>query len=153
MKGRDEWEKKKRKDLRVDSLNWLENSHWLNIKPEVENENPVCINWDHVDQWRELLQVTEKQRDQKHVVLLTPEQEQVKEVIDVKKRKIENKEIHGAYECLPDIGQKCISTRWVIMGKLKDKRKIMKALLVACGYEKDSHNLKTDSAAMKLCIL
>ena len=35
-------------------------SHWLNIEPEVENENPVCINWDHVDQWRELPQVTEE---------------------------------------------------------------------------------------------
>ena len=28
-------------------------SHWLNIEPAAENENPVCINWDHVDQWRE----------------------------------------------------------------------------------------------------
>ena len=27
-------------------------SHWLNIEPEVENENPVGISWDHVDQWR-----------------------------------------------------------------------------------------------------
>ena len=51
-------------------------SHWLNIKPETENENPFSINWDHVDQWRELPpQVTEKVSDQEHVVLLIPEQE------------------------------------------------------------------------------
>ena len=31
------------------------------------------------------------------------------------------------------------------MEKFKDKRKIMKACLVVCGYEEDSHNLKTDS--------
>ena len=55
-------------------------------------------------------------------------------------------EIHGAYKCVPDIGQKCISTRWIITGKFKYKRKIMKAHLVACGYEEDSHNLKTDSS-------
>ena len=48
-------------------------SHQLNIEPEAGNENPVCINWDHVDQWRELPQVTEEVSDQKHVVLLTSE--------------------------------------------------------------------------------
>ena len=46
---------------------------------------------------------------------------------------------------MPDIGQKCISTRWVIMDKYKDKRKIMKAHFVADIYEEDSNNLKTDS--------
>ena len=54
-------------------------------------------------------------------------------------------EIHEGYECVLDIGQKCISTRWVITEKFKDKRNIMKAHLVVCGYEEDSHNLKTDS--------
>ena len=45
--------------------------------------------------------------------------------------------------CACDIRQKCISTRWVIMEKFKDKRKIMKARIVAWDYEVDSHNLKT----------
>ena len=111
-------------------------SHWLNIKPEVENEHPVCISWDYVDQWRELPQVTEEVSDHEHVVLLTSEQE--KEVINSKKREIENMEICGIYECMPDIGQKFISTRWVITEKFKDKRK-------PHGYEEDSHNLKNDS--------
>ena len=31
------------------------------------------------------------------------------------------------------------------MEKFKDKRKIMKAYLITCGYEEDLHNLKTDS--------
>ena len=26
-------------------------NHGLNIEAEAENENPDCINWDHVDQW------------------------------------------------------------------------------------------------------
>ena len=114
-------------------------------KPEEENENPVCINWDHVDQWRELPQVTEEVSDQEHVVLLTSKQEQVKKGIDVKKRQIENMENQGRCECMPDIGQKWISTRWFIMEKFKDKKKIiMKAHLVARSYGEDSHNLKTD---------
>ena len=40
--------------------------------------------------------------------LLTSEQEQAKEVIDAKKREIENMEIHGVYKRMPDIGQKDI---------------------------------------------
>ena len=79
----------------------------------MENENPVCINQDHVDQWRELPQVIEEVSDQKHIVLLISEQEQAKEVTDAKKREIETMEIHGVYECVPQIGQKCISTRLV----------------------------------------
>ena len=112
----------------------------------MENENPLCINCNHVDQWRELHQVTEEVSDQEHVFLLTSEQEQAKEVIDAKEREIENMEIHGPHKCVPGIGQKCISTRWIIIEKFKDKRKIMKPHLVALGYEEDSHNLKTDSS-------
>ena len=52
--------------------------------------------------------------------------------------------VHEVYEYMPDMCQKCISTRWVIMKKFK-KNKIMKACLVICGYEEESHNLKTDS--------
>ena len=92
-------------------------SHWLNIEPKVESENPVSISMDHVDQ--------------EYVVLLTSEQEETKEVIDTKKREIENIEIHGVYERLPDICQKCIATRWVIIEKFTEKRKIMKACIVA----------------------
>ena len=43
---------------------------------------------------------------QECVVLLTSEQEQAKDVIDVKKREIENIEIHKVF----DMGQKYIST-------------------------------------------
>ena len=33
-----------------------------------------------------------------------------KDVINTKKREIENSEIHEVYICIPDMGQKCIST-------------------------------------------
>ena len=99
------------------NLNQQENSHWWNIEPEVENENLVCIIWDYVDQWQLLAQVTEEVSDQEHVVLLTSEQ-QAKEVIDAKKRELKNMEIHEACECVPDIGQKCISIWWVYNGEI-----------------------------------
>ena len=39
------------------------------------------------------------------------EQELAKDVIDAKKSEIENIEIHEVYEYMPDMSQKCISTR------------------------------------------
>ena len=54
-------------------------------------------------------------------------------------KEIENMKNHEVYECVPYIDQKSI-TRWVITEKYEDK--IMKAYLIACGYEEDSSNLK-----------
>ena len=67
----------------------------------------------------ELPQVTEEVSDEEHVVLLTSEQKQAKEVIDANKREIENMEIHVVYECVLDIGQKCMSIRWWRNSKIK----------------------------------
>lgn len=63
--------------LWVHNQNQLENIAigWI---PEEENEDLVCINWDHVNQWRELLQMRDGVNNQNHqedVVLLTSEQE------------------------------------------------------------------------------
>ena len=52
MKGSDEW--KTGKIMTAQPKSTGKYSHWLNIEPEAKNENPVCINWDHVDQLREL---------------------------------------------------------------------------------------------------
>ena len=57
MKGSDEW--KTGKIISAQPKSNGKYSHWLNIEPEGKNGNPVCINWNHVDQWRELPQVTE----------------------------------------------------------------------------------------------
>ena len=51
-----------------------------------------------------------------------------------------------------------MSTRWVITEKLKDHKNIIKACLVARGYEEDSRDLKTDfptcsREAMRLVML
>ena len=63
-------------------------SYWLNIKPEAENKNLIYINWDHVDQWRLLHQVTDGINCQEYLVLLTSEREQTEDVFDAKKRLI-----------------------------------------------------------------
>ena len=62
--------------------------HLLNIEPEMENENPVCIKWDHVDQSWELTPVREELGELEHVVFPTSEQKKANEGIDAKKREI-----------------------------------------------------------------
>ena len=48
-------------------------SLWLNIEPEAENENSVCIDWNHVGQWSEQHQVTAEVSDEEHAFLFTSE--------------------------------------------------------------------------------
>ena len=66
-----------------------------------EKENLIYFNWNHIDQWKLVRQVVSCQE---HVVWLTAEQEPAKDVIDAKKRKIENIEIYEVYECVSDLG-------------------------------------------------
>ena len=47
MNESEEW--KKGKIMSTQPKSTGKYSHWLNIKLEAENENLVCINWDHVD--------------------------------------------------------------------------------------------------------
>lgn len=138
INGSEEW--KKGKVMSVQPKSTGKYSHWINIEPEDENEDQVCINWNHIDHWREVPQYTE----QENVVLLTAEQEQSKAVMDAKHKEIKNMNTYEVFECVPYTGQKTISTRWVITEKFKDNQKTMKARLVARGYEENS-NLKTDS--------
>ena len=72
MNWSEEWKKEKIMGTQPKSTGKY-NHEW--IKPEVENENPICINWDHFDQWRLLHKVTDGVSCQEHVVLLTSEQE------------------------------------------------------------------------------
>ena len=48
MKENDEW--KTGKIMSAQHKSTGKYSHWQNKEPEAENENPVCINCNHVDQ-------------------------------------------------------------------------------------------------------
>ena len=54
-------------------------------------------------------------------------------------------------------GQKTINTRWVIIEKVKERRVVCKARLVARGFEEFGKNMETDAPTctpetIKLCI-
>jgi hypothetical protein len=111
-------------------------SHWINIK--TEGEDPECLNWDNVSEWCNLPYP-------ENFVLLSKEEEYSQEVVDAKHKELQSLKAHKVYKTVPYCGQKLISSRWVLSEKYNDGEKIMKARLVARGYEENSDNLRKDS--------
>jgi len=52
---------------------------------------------------------------------------------------------NDVYEEVENTGQNAISVRWVVTEKIKDGATVVKARLVARGYEENTENLRTDS--------
>lgn len=61
ISGSDEWKKGKIMSTQTKSTGKYS---WLNIIPKKEHEDPVCINWNYVNQWSELPQVRDEVNNQ-----------------------------------------------------------------------------------------
>ena len=97
---------------------------WINLDRDVESWNLV----DHPE----------------NEMLLTVD-ERSSAVINAKKSEIENWRRNGVYHEVDDIGQPIISARWVFSEKIKEGEKVVKARLVARGFEEKLEDLPTDS--------
>ena len=69
------------------------------------------------------------------------------EVIKAKELEVQNWQENDVYEEVEDRGQEFISVRWVITEKVKDGRPLVKARLVARGFEEDTSGFRKDSPA------
>ena len=83
-----------------------------------------------------------------HEVFL--ENKEIKEKKDEEIKKAKNVEIEkwkeeGVYEEANDEGQEKVSTTWVISEKMKDEKLVVKARLVARGYEEEKSSIRADS--------
>ena len=67
------------------------------------------------------------------------------EVMSAKENEIENWKRNDVYEEVDDVGQKTLSVRWVVTEKIKKGKTIVKARLVARGFEEDTLDFKKDS--------
>ena len=105
----------------------------------VGDEKPQSIDWSRVESWRNALNTEQ-------VALHSNHDELSQEIIDGKEKEIENLVENKVFQVVPIENQVCISSRWVVTEKLNcDGKKMMKAHLVAKGYEEDSSNMRTDS--------
>ena len=79
------------------------------------------------------------------VVLLIATEEMSQEVIDAKDREIQNLRDNDVFEIVEHQKQPLISCKWVLTEKVKNGKRIVKARLVARGFEEKIHNARTDS--------
>ena len=67
------------------------------------------------------------------------------EVLQAQVEELEKWKEYGVYEEVPDEGQSAITTRWVMTEKMVADKNVVKARLVARGFEEDVSHIRTDS--------
>ena len=110
---------------------------WVNVHVMGEEE-PRSIDWSQVHNWRNVPYP-------ENVVMMTQDEELAQEVVDAKEKEINNLIESDVFESVQNENQQTISSRWIITEKFKDGKKIVKAHLVARGFEEDSSNFTKDS--------
>ena len=105
-------------------------SNAWNVKNDNDGES-ACVDLDRdVNNWKEI-------DDSDEVLILFDSNE----VFQAKSKEIENWKNNDVYVEVSDVGQKALSVRWVITEKIKDGNPIVKARLVARGFEENTENL------------
>ena len=106
---------------------------WINIQDE--DESIKSLNCEELEDWK---YVTED-------VLLSMNETNNLDVINAKFKELKNWNDHSVYEEVDDHGQKAISCRWVLTEKSENGEKIVKARLVARGFEERNEDIRKDS--------
>ena len=121
--------------INFDKVNWSNSDnnnnqgmHGENIEEVVERE--TAENNDNEEKLGESSQVVE-------LIFVSNEAAEVQkeEIHKAKLKELSDWKSHDVYKTVKDIGQKQISTRWIISKKIKNEQVITKARLVARGFE------------------
>ena len=105
----------------------------MNIK-RVPQEEMKSLDFEELHEWRIKNESVLMSRSERH------------DVLEAKQKELENWIDYDVYEEVDDKGQNCISVTWVITEKTSDGKQIVKARLVARGYEDENKDsLRTDS--------
>ena len=123
---------------------------WINVQVDGEN-GPSSVNWNDVESWRQI-------PEQEHAVFLTATEEMNQEVVDAKDREIKNLIENNVYDVVEDLDQPRITTKWIFTKKEKEGQMVIKARIVARGFEERMHNARTDSPtcsrqSLRLCFV
>ena len=123
---------------------------WLNVHVDGQDD-PICVNWDHVSEWCELPYPEQ-------ALLLTKDQEMSQDVVDAKNVEVNNMIVNKVFDKVPYDNQITVSSRWIITEKFINGIRKIKARIVARGFEEDSSSLRTDSPtcnreSLRLCFV
>ena len=113
------------------------NGNWLNVHVDGDDD-PSSVNWDDVSEWKEV-------EAEEEFALLTSAEQLSQEVVDAKEREIVNLIENDVFDEVNDDGQPRVSCKWVVTSKVKDDKNVVKARLVARGFEEKTNSARTDS--------
>ena len=96
------------------------------------------VNWDEVLWWREI--------ESEQILMLSVVKQDSQEVLDAKERELSSLKGNNVFNWVGDHGQNSVSCRWVFTEKQKENGcNMLKAPLVAQGFEEKTMNERTDS--------
>ena len=80
-----------------------------------------------------------------------------KNVVEVKEKELQSWRENSVFEEVEDMGQKAMSTRWIVTEKVKGGEIICKARLVARGFEEEMEEWEKDAPTcnaetLKFCL-
>lgn len=107
-------------------------SSWINIKTQ---EGAKSVDLDRIAEWK--LKTSSNLTEEVNVVMIPRSRHHEKDVVTAKKIELKNWHDFNVYTEVQNQGQKTISTTWVITEKVKNNQKVVKARLVARGFEED----------------
>ena len=110
------------------------NKYWINV--EHPDKTLGSLNTENMESLEEI----------EEEVFLTSSRSSDVDVLQALTDELDKWKDMDVYEAVHDEGQSCISTRWVITEKYKEGKKVVKARLVARGFEENNlSSLRKDS--------
>ena len=112
------------------------NEKWFNVyDPNSEDASIFSVNWDQVAKWKN---VPEE-------VLISTKNSDDPSVIEAKLTELDNWKKYNVYEEVDYNGQDFITVQWVLTQKYVDSSRVVKARLVARGFQEPNDHIKKDS--------
>ena len=127
-------------DDRIKSIDWKNDVQEWCILNETEKDDEV----DELIEKVKHMGIIDDEDDIQELLLFTDNGIAANIIDDAKTTELENWKRNKVYQEVTYNGQKCISVRWVFTEKYVDGKKIVKARLVARGFE-ESEPLQVDS--------
>ena len=108
------------------------NQYWLNVK-NLQNGIMKSVDFEQITEWTKI----------QEEVLFSADNSP--EVLKAQQDGLDKWREYKVYDKVEDLGQEAISTRWVLTEKVIDNSAVVKARLVAHGFEETATNIWTDS--------
>ena len=108
------------------------NQYWPNVK-NLQNGIMKSADFEQITEWTKI---------QEEVLFSA---DNYPEVLKAQQDELDKWREYKVYDEVEDLGQEAISTRWVLTEKVIDNSTVVKARLVARGFEETTTNIRTDS--------